>query len=302
MKQKDKRPRLIRVSDAFLPITLMLYAAFCPESIRAVNLYISYLSVAALSLFACRGLRIAFARQPSIRAVRGSVHAALLLTLAGGLLSALLYHILIHRQLSDIAPMILSSFFLNIEHIFYEYMYAVMDRYSATLSRGITSILTLTGLFLCGTGDLAQPECLVITTFISMMVSCVVSLALGVGQKGRINAQIIKATPRAGIQTILYPCSSFVMVYLYKKDVSWFSFFAGLAIYELCKTPFRRSKTEAKHYNIILLSAMLFSVISVILINLFLSHSDNHIIHEIEHLFVFILLSSLCSIVLYGNV
>ncbi len=87
--RKSPNRRLTRISDAFLPAAMMVVSALPDSVVRfpadfPLLLFAAWFAVALFSLFASRGLRIAFARQPAIRRVRGSVKCSLLLTLAGG--------------------------------------------------------------------------------------------------------------------------------------------------------------------------------------------------------------------------
>ena len=86
---KMKHPlRLTRLSDAFVPLALAICALLLEPSI-SLRLFVGCFAVSALSLFSCFGVRDAFAMQPSMRSVRGTVKCALLLQIAGGIIAAL---------------------------------------------------------------------------------------------------------------------------------------------------------------------------------------------------------------------
>ena len=243
--RKPKRPSLLRAPDAFFPLAMALCCALRPDRLSPVNLCVASLAVACLSLFASRGTRIAFARQPSIRHVRGSVKVALLLTLSGGALAAAGSALFLKGEWPLAGPMIAAVCLLNIEHIFYEYMYAIGDRNSARLARGLTAILTAAGLLL----STAQPLWLVGMTGLAALVALVIGLVMGDGGKGRPDATVLRVAPRAALQTALYPAAAMGAILLLRPERYAFAFFAGLALYELCKTPFRRSPAEARAFN-----------------------------------------------------
>ncbi len=245
MQKRIKKPSLLRLPDVFLPLALALCCALRPGSLTAINLYVAIFATGCLSLFASRGVCLAFARQPAIRHVRGSVKCALLLTLAGAALAVGAAALFFKGEWARMRPVIAAGCLLNIEHIFYEYMYAIGDRRSASLSRGITAILTLAGLLLAG----SQPLWIVGTAGLSAIVALVISLVMGDGTRGRPDATVARVAPRAAIQTALYPVAALTAILLFHPVNYSFAFFAGLALYELCKTPFRRSAMEAKGFN-----------------------------------------------------
>ncbi|MBR1820179.1 MAG: hypothetical protein IJ769_01005 [Clostridia bacterium] len=249
MTQAKKGLRLVRVPDAFLPTALAISSVLRRSSNTALELYIAWFAVACLSLFASRGIRIAFARQPAIRHVRGSVKCALLITLAGGgvLVAALL--LLGPERNPDPLPLVVAGCLLNIEHIFYEYMYAIGDGHSAALSRGLTALFTLVGLMLYETSQAFYPLRLVGMTALSALVSLIIGLVMGDGSKGRLDSTVIRCAPRAALQTAFYPAAAVALVLICDFNHYSFAFFVGLALYELCKTPFRRSPLEARPYN-----------------------------------------------------
>ena len=241
--------RLVRLPDAFLPAALAAASALRREGNIALELYVAWLAVACLSLFASRGIRIAFARQPAIRHVRGSVKSALLMTLAGGALSAGALLAFLPALRPYWLPLILSGMLLNIEHIFYEYMYAIGDRRSASLSRGLTALFTASGLLMSSGTAGPQSLWLVGMTALSALVALVISLVMGDGVKGRPDWTPARCAPLAALQTALYPAAALALGALIRVDPVGLPFFAGLALYELCKTPFRRSPMEAAPFN-----------------------------------------------------
>lgn len=255
MTQLKRQRRLSRVPDAFLPAALAAASLLRPANRSALELYVAWLLVCALSLFTSRGVRIAFARQPAIRHVRGSVKCALLATLIGGGVAVAALKLFFRDISPDPLPLIVSGVLLNIEHIFYEYMYAIGDDRSATLSRGLTALFTLAGLLLYEGGQTFHPFFLVGMTGLAALVSVVISLVMGDGAKGRLDAAVLRCAPWAALQTLLYPAATAALVFICHFGRYSFAFFAGLTLYELCKTPFRRSMIESRSFNKALLIA-----------------------------------------------
>lgn len=243
MKHRRRRPRLARAPDAFLPLALALHAALFPRGALALRLYAAELAVAGLSLFAARGARIAFARQPAMRSARGSVKAALLLTLAGGTLLSVAA-LLLHKHAGAALPWIAAGCLLNIEHIFYVYLYAIGEGDSAALARGLTTLFVSAGLLLHSDGAQALwPPGL---AGLAALTALVVALVLGDGAAGAINDAVVRAAPRAALQAALYPCAAGLLLRLPGGTAA---FFLGLALYELCGTPFRRAPEESRGFN-----------------------------------------------------
>ncbi len=293
MTQPKKQPRLVRVPDAFLPAALAVFSMLRPDSPSALLLYIATLIVSALSLFACRGIRLAFARQPAIRHVRGSVKCALLLTLAGAALSTLAAWLLRH-PMADALPLIAAGMLLNIEHIFYEYMYAIGDRRSAILSRGLTALFSITGLLLSEQNILW----LVGMAGLSALVSIVVSLVMGDGFQGRLDVTVVRCVPWAALQTALYPAAALGIYFALRPDRVGLPFFVGLTLYELCKTPFRRSPLEARSFNKYLLIACAVAALGMIAARLASAGCNS-----VPFLACAMLLAAaLCAFALFGNI
>ena len=286
--------KMMRVADGFLPAALLI-ASLTSQNSPAFTLAICSLAVEALSLFSSHGVRIAFARQPVMRDVRGSVKCALLLTLAGAALAVGAAALFFKGEWARMRPVIAAGCLLNIEHIFYEYMYAIGDRRSASLSRGITAILTLAGLLLAG----SQPLWIVGTAGLSAIVALVISLVMGDGTRGRPDATVARVAPRAAIQTALYPVAALTAILLFHPVNYSFAFFAGLALYELCKTPFRRSAMEAKCFNRALLIVIGLCALGTVLFAMGIIKDARLTI--LPATCAAVLIAAVCALGLYGN-
>ncbi len=302
---RRKHPRLARVADAFLPLALMTAATLNPRDHLSLKLYGAMTAVSALSLFAGRAVRIAFAAQPTVRLVRGSVKCAILLTFIG---SILLFGLT--RLLTDVdtaaLPVIAAGGLLNIEHIFYEYMYAIGDCHSARLSRGLTSLFVLVGLVI--DGDDSRTLCLAGTAGLSALVALVVGLVMGDGIRGRPNAAVIRSAPRAALQTLLYPAAALSASLLLRVPPRGAAFFAGLTLCELCRTPFRRSPAEAVRFNRALAIVIAAAALLWLALNWRIgSHSIPEMLpwrlpeEAISSICAMLITAALCSLVLFGN-
>ena len=294
--KRPARPRLLRVPDTLLPLALALGCALQPGGWLPVNLYVAQMAAMCLSLFACRGVRVAFAWQPAIRAVRGSVKCALLLTLAGRALAAGAVALYFKGEWTRALPVVAAGCLLNIEHIFYEYMYAINDRRSAAIARGLTAVLTLAGLLLAD----GQPLWLTGATAVSALVALVIALVMGDGTRGRLNAAVLRAAPRAAAQTALYPAVALAAILILKPERYALAFFVGLSLYELCKTPFRRSEMEAREFNRALLIVM--GVCALGTAPLWLGLVIPAPLAEIPAVCAALLLAAVCALILFGNV
>ena len=271
MKPKPLRKlRLFRAADAFLPLALLIASLRPSAADPTLLLLLSYGLTALLSLASGRALRIAFAVQPSIRSVRGSVKTALILQTGAGLLAGLFVYIYTTRfglpaQLGEIAresraaarflAIVGAGYLLNIEHTFYEYMYATGDGGSAALSRGITAVLTAGGLMIAESGGaLWLPG----AAAVSALVACVTALAIGGRLKGSLNAGVVRCAPRALVQTFLYPLAAAAILLLVPSARALPAALAGLVLWEICRTPFRRSHLESGAFrrNLLILLAV----------------------------------------------
>ena len=132
MKKKSiKGMRLVRPADGFLPLALIVTSVL-GRSTASEKLFMCALFPALFDLASARGLRIAFSEQPSMRKVAGSVKLALLLQFVGAFAFLVVDLIRNHGQfVMTNMVYICAGMLLNIEHVFYEYLYATGDNTSA---------------------------------------------------------------------------------------------------------------------------------------------------------------------------
>ncbi len=309
MPKLKRTLRLTRASDAFIPLAFAICSLLLDPSV-SLRLFAACLAVSALSLFSCFGVRAAFAIQPSMRSVRGTVKFALLLQIAGGLVAALIC-VLSLKEDPDTIPLIASGFLINIEHTFYEYLYAAGDRRSATLCHGIAATFLVAGMGL-SMGPENNCNCWRITTMleIAALVSLIIGCAMGDGLKGRINAQVLRCAPRAALQCALYPAVATLILWAMKSDACAFPFFAGLTLCALCRTPFRRSRLESVSLNRALLIALIVAAavwaattfIPALTSTVDAANPLSPLQAQLPTTCILVAAAAVCSFALYGNI
>lgn len=263
MKKINPHARLIRIPDCFIPVALAASSVF--QGPLTLKLYACWLATGLLALFTARGLRIAIATQPSVRTVRGSVACALIAQCVGLALALAACPFAEKRLNTSLLPFIIAGFLLNIEHMFYEFLHSLGDGRSATLSHGLSALFLAAGISL-STGPLNTQRLFLIPAMagLSALVAAVVGLTLGGLRRGRLNAAVLRVAPRAALQTLLYPLLAGAAL-LIRPDIPFFPLFIGLAVFELCRTPFRRTFRESAPLFRLLAAAALAAALCVAL-------------------------------------
>lgn len=315
-KRFARRARLLRPTDGLLPLVFILVSALGRSSI-AERVYLSTLFPALFALASARGLRIAFSEQPSMRRVAGSVKLALALQFIGAL--AFLVIDLIRNRgqfvLSN-ALFIAVGMLLNIEHVFYEYLFATGDDASAVRVRVITAALTAAGIMMTSPASSggALPyalEWLLGGAAMAAVVSAVIGRGVGGRLKGRVNNRVLKCAPLAIVQSSIYPLVWMLALMLLRPvmfdGITAVPFFAGLMVYELSRAPFRRDGRESKGFNIAMLIVALIgiglaSIHYVPAAQDFLLKYIGKWSHEIPAAGVMIAAAAVCSFGMYGGI
>ena len=301
--KKRKSPSVTRFSDALLPGSLLIAALLGREAV-ALCLFTALYAVKLCSLAAADGLRAAFARQPSMRYVQGSALLALLLQIPGAAVAALISRL--SGLNASYLPFIACGLLLNIEHVFYEYLFAAGDGRSATLCRGITALLTLAGLLLCAppaakTFPVGEYEAvfLLIPCAASALVGLSISLASGGRLRPKLNAEVLRRAPASLLRTLLFPALAIIALALLKPEpFTALPLFAGLTLYAPCCAPFRRTPSESAGMNRLLLAVCGAAVICAVIRGLTSAFSPND---DILLVCGGILLAALCAFALFGN-
>jgi len=295
--------RLLRPSDLFLPLTF-LAACLLGRGSAALGLFKAWYAARLCALATSDGLRATFATQPSIKYVQGSAIVSLGCQLPGAALSALILYLIPDARL--LLPLVPCGLLLNIEHVFYEYLYAVGDKKSALACRCLTAVLVLLGLILCMQAQQGivkisaiNPNWLLITCGLSALIGLFISFALGGSFHPVPNPEVIRRAPLSMLHAGLYPALALpALALLWPGHFTPAPLFAGLLLYEACRTPFRRSPLESRPMNRLLLivggAALLGLAIFQFLLKTPISKS-------IAMTCAALLISALCAFGLFGN-
>lgn len=305
MNRIKRHPRLIvRPADALLP-AVFLIAALLQREPMAFGLFTALYGVRLCALASANGLRAAFARQPSMRYVQGSMLLALGMQCAGAAIAALL--LLLTRQNPAYYPLIACGLLLNIEHVFYEYLYAAGDGRSAVMCRGITALLTLVGLLLCaprsaGTALPADYEAVypLVTSDAGALVGLAISLTAGGKFRPKFSPELLRQTPLSLLHTFLFPWLAVAGLLLARPEpFTALPLYAGLMLYEPCRAPFRRTPAESAAMNHALLIVCAVAGICGALRDLIAGFS---IADPFSLTCRGVILAALCTFTLFGNV
>lgn len=205
-----------------------------------------------------------------------------------------------------LVPLVPCGLLLNIEHVFYEYLYATGDKNSAIPVRCITAALTLVGLLLCAPPlqGLSAANCetvwLVLTSGLSALVGLIIATALGGKIQPKLNLEVRRHAPAAMVQTALCPALTLAaLALLWPTTLTPAPLFAGMALYEACRTPFRRSALESGPMNRLLLTVGIAALLGGILSRLI---TPGILADAIAMTCVALLIAALCAFGLYGSI
>ncbi len=285
--------RLARPSDLFLPAALIA-ATLLGRPDAALDLFLALTLTRLCALSTASGLRSAFAVQPSIRYVQGSLLIALLAQLAGCAVALPIWRAL--RPSAAALPLMACGLALNIEHTFYEYLYAINERESAVLCHGLTALMTATGLLL-GPSSGSEVPWLPVTTGLSALTGLTVCALPRGAARPRPNAEVLKRAPVSMLRTAIYPVLFAAIARLSGIYIaSPLPLFVGLGLYELCGSPFRRSPLESAPMNRAL--GVVCAVAACIILASLFGWLPNGILTQICGA---LLLAAACAFAMYGR-
>ena len=295
-----RQVRLARFPDVLLPLSF-LAASLLGREYAALLLFFGVFSSGMCALASANGLRNAFAGQPSMRLVQGSVVMSLCLQPMGGLIAA----VLLRKHIPFI--FFASGTLLNIEHVFYEYLYTTGDEDSAILCRILTAILNLTGLLLSFPPAVktalpasCEPGWLAAIALISALVALIIGMVMGGPFKPKLNAEILRVAPVSLLQTALYPALAAILLRLFLPYARMAPpLFSGLCLYEYFRTPFRRSPLEVAPMNRALLICCAAAALCSLSCRFF---SMETALSSLPPVCSAIVLAALCLFVLFGNI
>lgn len=315
-KSIHRRVRLLRIGDGFLPLAFLL-ASLLGKSTVAERVFLNALFPSLFALATARGVRIAFSEQPSMRKVAGSVKLALALQFIGAL--AFLVVDLIRNQGRFVYSNIVYigvGMMLNIEHVFYEYLFAAGEAGSATRVRAITAAVTAAGIMMSApaSGDGLLPyglEWLLGGTILAAIVAALIGRSVGGRLKGRVNNRVLRCAPLSMIQSAVYPAMWLLSLTLFRATMSQsltaVPFFAGLTVYELARTPFRRSAGESKGLYIAMPIVVLMGVLLIFIgcvpsAQMFIAGFIGKWTRELIPTGIMLIAAALCAFGMYGGV
>ena len=253
MKKRMLRPmRLVRWTDGILPAVWLAGSVFAPG--KTALMFGAWLFTRLCGLFTADGVRMAYATQPSMRDVNGSTTVALLMQLLGAAGLACF----IGPEDRNIWILLGMGALLNIEHVFYEFLHAAGEKYSAMICRVLTGAFLLF-MLLTVTNEWVGLGLMALAAFIAKLIA----LIIGGYRPGRLNLGVFKAVPRAVVYGVLYPLSVPILHRFLGLEFNRLAFFGGLILFELCRTPFRRSALESRTMNKWLLAAILLSAAGI---------------------------------------
>ena len=303
-----KKMRLVRVSDGFLPLAFLGACLFMKDQFVILMLAGALLAVQLAALSTSTALRAAFATQPSIRKVRGSVKAALLMQPLGGAIAAAASLAIMGGGWSGehVPLFILGGVLLNIEHCFYEYLHATGDGRSASLTRAITAVLVFAGIMMTDPDRSDAMEWWIFgSTALAVLVSGVIGLSIGGPLKGGLNPQVLRCAPRA----MIYTAAPLLLLLTPWETETFTHVFAGWTLYELCRTPFRRSDTESRTMNRVLLivclaCAALIGILNIVAVQTSLQNllPRKELYYNIIATLFALAVAAVMAFVLFGNV
>lgn len=295
--------RLLRPADLFLPLAF-LAACLLGRGAATLGLFVTWYAAKLCALATSDGLRAAFATQPSTKYVQGSALVALICQFPGAALSASIFYMIQGARI--LLPLTPCGLFLNIEHVFYEYLCAVGDNKSALACRCITAVLVLLGLILCTQPQpgvsiisVTEPVWLSITCGLSALIGLFISFSLGGRLQPVPNSEVLRRAPLSMLHAGLYPAFTLLaLTLLWPGRFIPASLFAGLTLFEACRTPFRRSPLESKPMNRLLSTvggaALLFLCLFQFLLKTTISE-------PISMTCAALLIAALCAFGLFGS-
>lgn len=285
MKKRMLRPmRLVRWTDGILPAVWLAGSVFAPG--KTALMFGAWLFTRLCGLFTADGVRMAYATQPSMRDVNGSTTLALLIQLLGAAGLACF----IGPEDRNIWILLGMGALLNIEHVFYEFLHAAGEKYSAMICRVLTGAFLLL-ILLTETNEWVGLGLTALAAFIAKLIA----LIIGGYRPGRLNLGVFKAVPRAVVYGVLYPLSVSMLHRFLGLEFNRLAFFGGLILFELCRTPFRRSALESRTMNRLLFAAILLCIaagIAAYYLNLM-----KYIIYPVT-----LAVSAVCAFVLWGSI
>ena len=146
---------------------------------------------------------------------------------------------------------------------------------------------------------------------LSAVLGAFIGRSIGGKMKGKVNNLVLRCAPLAMVQSAIYPVVWIIALMLLKPimfdSLTAVPFFLGLTVYELSRTPFRRSRMEAKGFNIamlivVLLGGLLIASRYVPAAQACLNAIPAKWGHEIPAAGVMLVAAAVCGFIMYGSI
>lgn len=253
------KQRLMRPTAALFPIVGIIGAA-CWDAETILKLYACYYLVFLCTICAAEYFRNAAAWEPGVRRVDQKFSGALLLLLAGAIITGILVLTpAAKNRVPEQGSLFIIAWLLHTEHLFEERMYALGRRMDGVILSCIANGLLLTGFLMEGKMAMTPPVplfCILLGAGAGTMISIITSYAIepmhGFSLKS-IDRRIIRS---ALIQGGLYIAGVVLAYKTFKPQNEGLAlpFLFGLIPWRLARTNCRRTEDESRSLNLLLIS------------------------------------------------
>lgn len=256
-----KKNRLMRPSAALFPLALAA-AQLVGKSVLPSLLLVYYLALQLLSLCAVDCFRNAAAREPGPRKADKRFWGSLPMLIIAPLLlifgPKIIPLSLPAKLTANHLLAVLAAWLVIIEQLFEERLCTLNRKSDGSLLSLIANGLLFTGLMLDASGGLIV-KCELFYTLAAAGVGAAIavlsSLVIAPAKGFSLLPRNLGFAPKACAQVLLYP-AAFLAAYALKKPLepSVWGFFAGYALWRLCRTVCRRSADESRPLNLMLMA------------------------------------------------
>ena len=241
--------RLMRPGAAFFPLALLISALFGDELTVFLFLLLWY-ALQITTLAAPEAFRNAAAREPGVRRVGRRFWGGIMQCLLGGAL-LIVPIAMLSRELmlqNDLVVLAGSAFLIIIEQMFEERMFALSRNVDGTLMSLISNALLTVGLMFTGADDpgLLQNPWLPGCCGAAALIAAVLTFVLAGGKGFTLLPVNCGFAPKAMLQVFLYPAAVTAASIVLKVAVDARHILAGLILWQLSRTVYRRARTESK--------------------------------------------------------
>lgn len=243
---------LMRPTAALFPAVLLV-AALVGNGSNCNLLFFAYLSMHLLTLCGVDAFRNAATREPGVRRVDKRFSGTFLQMALGLVLEMVVCKVLYNEYtfITRVLPVCLSAWFILIEQLFEERMFALGKTVDGVMLSIISNVLLLAGLLLDASGGLSAPVQGFYTACgagLGMVISIIASYIIEPMHAFSLVPRNIGFFPKAAVQSLLYPAAA---ILLFGTGVK---VYAGFILWRLSRTVCRRSHDEARPLNLLLVT------------------------------------------------